>query len=88
MTTIIKHVLLTTTDAKGNTWRVTQRAAYRPTHQLIFFVKSNSQRKLLDQCGEWTPMGWNTSRFVPAAPRVPDAIRQQVEALLKTQAKP
>lgn len=88
MTTIIEHVILTTTDAKGNTWRITQRAAHRPAHQLILFVKTNSHRKLLDQYAEWTPMGWNTSRFVPAAPRVPDAIRLQVEALLKTPAKP
>lgn len=86
MTAIIENILLRTTDAKGNSWRISQRAALRPGHKLIFFIKHNAQRKLLDQCGEWTPSGWHPGRFVPSPPRVPEDICRQVESLLRVPA--
>jgi hypothetical protein len=78
------HTILTGPLGYG---RITVTARRGPDSQwLVMFVRTNSKRKLLDQCAAWLPDQdcWDDSRWQPnLSPFVPPAVLQQVVAWLR-----
>lgn len=68
-------------------WRVIQDPTMANNDRLVRFQRHNSQRKLLDQIAEWDPhvWGWNTTRWYPKPPTVPQWLLDFVNKHMREQ---
>jgi hypothetical protein len=64
-------------------WLIVQDPTTAMRPDLVRFVKRSSVRKLLDQVACWTPTGWDSKRWVPRVPIVPQEVLQMVEKRMK-----
>jgi len=62
-------------------WIITRQPIGTTNPFLVRFVRATSQRKLLDQVGEWHWIAgrWCHHRWTPKPPTVPEKVLQQVE---------
>jgi hypothetical protein len=45
---------------------------------VVRFRKVGKHNTLLDQNARWTPLGWDSKRWLPAAPKVPKWLLEKV----------
>lgn len=60
-------------------WRVERQPDGVTDPMVVRFRKVGKNGTLLDQNARWTPLGWDSKRWMPAAPRVPKWLIQKVE---------
>jgi hypothetical protein len=68
---------------QGEGWTVTQDPFDRRNPNLVRFHRNNGKRKLLDQIAQWGGIGWESNRWVPKLPTVPQWLIDRVVAHLR-----
>jgi hypothetical protein len=67
----------------GEGWTVTQDPTFSGNLNLVQFHRTNGKRKLLDRVAEWGGIGWESNRWVPEPPTVPQWLIDKAVACMR-----